>query len=128
MVEGATRKIHPSLCNEIARIASEGLRNDFRHAQARNIETEISFGERHLRLRIRDDGVGMPAAILAEGNPGHYGLRGMRKRARQIGANLEIRSSEGRGFEIELMVPASIAYPDSSRRFLPFRRKKAPGA
>ena len=128
VVEGATRKIHPSLCNEIARIASEALRNAFRHAQARNIETEISFGERHLCLRIRDDGVGMPAAILAEGNPGHYGLRGMRKRARQIGANLEIWSSEGRGVEIELMVPASIAYPDSSRRFLPFRRKKAPGA
>jgi CheY-like chemotaxis protein len=97
------------------------------HARARHIEAEITYGERLFRLRIRDDGEGIPPDILATGRSGHYGLNGMRERARQTGAKLDVWSSAGTGTEIELSIPASIAYRKSpgSRVLGLFRRKAA---
>jgi signal transduction histidine kinase len=125
MVEGAARELRPIPRDEIYRIAREALRNAFTHAKARQIEVEITYDPRMLRLRIRDDGGGIPAAILEEGRSGHYGLPGMRERAKQIGANLTIWSGAETGCEIELSIPGSIAYVTSpgSRRFRWFRKK-----
>jgi signal transduction histidine kinase len=61
-------------------------------------------------LRIRDDGAGIAPAILEDGRPGHYGLPGMRERAAEIGAKLDIWSGIGTGTEIDLSIPGSIAY------------------
>jgi signal transduction histidine kinase len=104
VVEGDPKDLHPIIRDEIYHIAREALRNAFIHAQARNIETEIIYGERDLRLRIRDDGKGIPAEVLKEGRHGHFGLRGMRERAQQIGGKLDIWSQQGAGTEIELRV------------------------
>jgi signal transduction histidine kinase len=124
-VEGQARSLHPILRDEIYRIAREAVRNAFRHAQARRIEGEITYGERLFRLRIRDDGKGMDPAIVEEGIAGHYGLTGMRERATRIGAQLHIWSGPGAGTEIELSVPGPIAYgtsPARTRSWL-FRRR-----
>jgi signal transduction histidine kinase len=110
-VEGPVRDLHPILRDDVYRIAREALRNAFSHAEAHHIEAEITYGERLLQLRIRDDGCGIPAAVLETGRSGHYGLNGMRERARQIGASLEIWSSVGS--EIDLSVPGSIAYSNA---------------
>jgi signal transduction histidine kinase len=117
VVEGPVRELHPIMRDEVYRIAREALRNAFNHSRASHIEAEITYGERLLRLRIRDDGQGIPAEILEAGRSGHYGLSGMRERARQAGAILEIWSGGGRGTEIELSVASSIAYRKSARRF-----------
>jgi signal transduction histidine kinase len=61
-------------------------------------------------LRIRDDGEGIAPAILEDGRPGHYGLPGMRERAAEIGATLDIWSSIGAGTEVDLSIPGAIAY------------------
>jgi glucose-6-phosphate-specific signal transduction histidine kinase len=100
-----------------------GLRNAFSHARAHHIEAELIHAERLFRLRIRDDGKGIEPAMLEEGRSGHYGLPGMRERARQIGAEFTIRSTVGTGTEIELRIPGSIAYRTLSRRFRWIRRK-----
>ena len=110
LVEGAPRDLKPIIRDEIYRITREALRNAFKHAHARHIEAEISYGERLFRLRIRDDGDGIPPDILGRDRPGHYGLSGMRERAKQIGAELTVWSRAGSGTEIELMLPGSIAY------------------
>jgi signal transduction histidine kinase/ligand-binding sensor domain-containing protein len=115
VVEGSVRELHPIVRDEIYRIARESIRNAFSHARARQIEAEISYGERLLRVRIRDDGQGIAPAILEEGRPGHYGLPGMRERAGQIGAKLSIWSGVRSGTEIELSIAASIAYGGTSR-------------
>jgi nitrate/nitrite-specific signal transduction histidine kinase len=62
---------------------------------------------------------------LEAGRPGHYGLSGMRERARQIGAKLEVWSGAKAGTEIELSVAGSVAYPTSTGRplFRFFRKK-----
>lgn len=125
VVEGAARDLHPILRDEVYRIACEGLRNAFVHARAHQVEAELTYGDRLFRLRIRDDGAGIPADILASGRSGHYGLHGMRERARQSGATLNIWSGVATGTEIELSVPGSVAYrklPGRSRLWL-FRGK-----
>jgi len=126
VVEGPTRDFHPIVRDELYRIIREALRNAFSHAAAHHIETEITYGERAFRLRIRDDGQGIPLEMLESGRPGHYGLSGMRERAQQIGAKLEIWSRAKAGTEIDLSIAGSIAYRTSTGRPL-FRwfRKKA---
>jgi signal transduction histidine kinase/ligand-binding sensor domain-containing protein len=125
-VEGTPRELHPILRDDIYRIAREALRNAFHHAQASQIEAEITYGERLLRLRVRDDGKGIDPKHLHTGRDGHWGLPGMRERAREIGAQLEMWSEVGAGTEVELSIPGSIAYETAHRRggLRLFRKKK----
>jgi signal transduction histidine kinase len=119
-VEGTSRDLHPILRDEVYRIAGEALRNAFKHAQAKRIEVEIRYDERQLRLRVRDDGKGIDAKHLDEqGRAGHYGLRGMRERAKLMGGKLAVRSELDSGTEVELRIPASRAYevPPARRRW-----------
>jgi len=109
-VEGAAKNLHPILRDEVYRIAGEALRNAFRHAQARRIEAEILYDERALRVRIRDDGRGMEKVVQGEGRACHWGLRGMRERAKLVGGTLEVWSSVNSGTEVELRIPAARAY------------------
>jgi signal transduction histidine kinase len=109
-VRGTSRDMHPIIRDELYRIAREALRNAFTHARAQHIEAELVYGERLFRLRIQDDGRGIPAEMLEGGRSGHYGLPGMRERCRQIGAEFILKSRAGTGTEIGLTVPASIAY------------------
>jgi signal transduction histidine kinase len=125
-VEGSRRILPPALQDEVYRIGREVLRNAFRHAHASHIEAEIRYDKRHLRLRIRDDGKGIDPHILEEGaRAGHWGLPGIRERAKRIGGRFNIWSEAGAGTEIELTVPASKAYaePQAQRRFGLFRKK-----
>lgn len=109
-VEGTPRELHPILRDDIYRIAREALLNALRHAHANKIEAEITYAERLLRLRIRDDGKGIDSKLLDAGRDGHWGLPGMRERAEQIGARLDIWSEVGAGTEVELRIPGSVAY------------------
>jgi signal transduction histidine kinase len=114
-VEGTPWELHPILRDDIYRIAREALGNAFRHAQASQIEADITYGESLLKLRIRDDGKGIDPKHLHSGRDGHWGLPGMRERAREIGAQLEMWSEVGAGTEVELRVPGSIAYQKARR-------------
>jgi signal transduction histidine kinase len=115
-IEGRARDLHPILRDDIYRIAREALRNAFQHAQASNIEAEITYSERILRLRIRDDGKGIDPQHLNAGRDGHWGLPGMRERAQQIGGQLDMWSEVGAGTELDLRIPGSIAYGTSPVR------------
>ena len=110
-VEGVPQSLAPLLQDEVHRIAVETLRNAYRHAGARRIEVEISYGKRQFRLRVRDDGKGIDQNVVdAVGREGHFGLAGMRERAELVGGNLAIWSELDSGTEIELTIPASVAY------------------
>ena len=58
-VEGTPRDLHPILRDEVYRITGESIRNAFRHADAKQIEVEIHYDDRRLRVRVRDDGKGI---------------------------------------------------------------------
>lgn len=110
-VEGSPQDVHPILRDEIYRIAAEAVRNAFRHARARRIEVEIRYSAQDLRVRVRDDGAGIEANVLGqEGREGHFGLAGMCERAEHIRGKLEVWSEYGAGTEVELRLPASVAY------------------
>jgi signal transduction histidine kinase len=111
-VEGQPRPLRTIVRDEVFRISAEALRNAFRHAQAKRIETEIRYGADEFRVRVRDDGKGIDAEAVG-GSVGHFGLPGMRERAKVIGANLEVWSNRGSGTEVQLTMPHSIAYEAS---------------
>jgi signal transduction histidine kinase len=108
---GALQALDPIVSNEVYRIAREALINAFQHARASSVEAELTYGRDRVCLRIRDDGVGIDPQILSTGKAGHWGLSGMRERAQKIGAQLNIWSHSGAGTEVELAIPAKVAYP-----------------
>jgi len=125
-VEGESRNLHPILRDEVYKIAAEGLRNAFRHAQAQLVEAEIRYDNEQFRLRVRDDGKGIDPAILSsQGSEGHYGLPGMRERATLIGGKLVVWSEVDTGTEVELRVPASTVYATAQRPSWFSRKAKA---
>jgi signal transduction histidine kinase len=116
-VEGARQPLSPLLQDEVYRIAREILRNAFYHAHASRIEAEIAYDRQFFRLRIRDNGKGIDRKVLEEGaRQGHWGLPGVRERAKRIGVQLKLWSEPGAGTEAELTVPARIAYGTEHRR------------
>jgi ligand-binding sensor domain-containing protein/signal transduction histidine kinase len=110
-VNGNSRPLPPIVFEELSRIGKEALGNAFRHSMARSIEAELNYELNELRMRVRDDGVGIEQHILKEGHrDGHLGLASMRERAKNIGAHLDLWSRPGVGTEIELRIPAGVAY------------------
>jgi ligand-binding sensor domain-containing protein/signal transduction histidine kinase len=117
LVEGEEQGLDADVSDEVFRIGREALVNAFHHAHAASIEIEIAFETETLRVRVRDDGVGIDAGILEAGRrPDHWGLPGMRERALRIGARLDLWGGAGSGTEVELRVPASVAYLAESGR------------
>lgn len=126
-VEGPAQPLAAILQDELYRISQEILRNAFHHAHAKRIEVEMRYSPQELRLRIRDDGVGIDPKVLDLGvRPGHWGLPGMRERAKLIGARFDLWSEAAAGTEVQITVPASVAYL-KHRRLRSFRllRKRA---
>jgi signal transduction histidine kinase len=114
-VQGVAKDLDPVVRDEVYRIAAEALRNAIRHADAKKIEVDLRYDEKTLTLVIHDDGRGIDTQVLdKEHAPGHWGLRGMRERAKLIGGSFEIWSKPGSGTEIELKLPAERAYAKSS--------------
>lgn len=123
LVEGTPHNLNPMVRDEAYRIAVEALRNAVRYAAAKQIEVEVGYHEQLLRLRIRDDGRGIDPDVLDQGHaPGHWGLRGMRERAKLLGGNFEVWSQVGSGSEVELTIPAGNAYAKPASRWTIFLR------
>jgi ligand-binding sensor domain-containing protein len=123
--EGTAKPLDPIFRDDVYHIVREALRNSFKHAEAQKIEAEITYGKRLLRVRIRDDGRGIDRKVLEQGErAGHWGLPGMRERAKRIGAHLAVWSEAGAGTEVELYVSGSLIYESSSPQLLSrlFRR------
>jgi signal transduction histidine kinase len=101
--------MHPIVRDEVYRIGYEAIRNACMHSEASLLEVDLRY-EQDLVVRVKDNGKGIDAAIVAEGKDGHFGLQGMRERAARIGAKLILSSSATSGTEITLVVPGDIAF------------------
>lgn len=87
-------------------ILKEAIRNACRHGRPREVRLEIRRRGSSLVLTVDDDGVGFDPTSSNEGQ----GLANMRRRAQQMGAELEIDSAPGRGSRIELRMPLNPDY------------------
>src|SRR6185295_3879002 len=64
IVDGQPRPLRPLIRDEVYRISREALVNAFQHAEASEIEVEIEFAARALRVLIRDDGRGIDPEVI----------------------------------------------------------------
>jgi signal transduction histidine kinase/ligand-binding sensor domain-containing protein len=115
-VEGQPRELLRRVKDEVYSIGREALINAFRHANGKVIEVQLIYADNDFSIRVRDDGVGIDASALQAGSRvGHWGLAGMRERAKGIGAQLNVWSRAGAGTEIELKIPSTVAHGPRSR-------------
>jgi PAS domain S-box-containing protein len=82
-------------------IGQEALTNTLKYARARNFETRLSYKAKELSLELRDDGDGFRVKERHDG----VGLTGMRERVEQMGGELKITSSRGKGTKITVVLP-----------------------
>jgi signal transduction histidine kinase len=103
-VRGGTRAMSPRVCDAATLIVQQAITNVLRHAQAQRVQLAMDFGIRRLRISIRDDGRGFVPDHATTGAT-HFGLLGMRERAREIGAEVRVRSALERGTTVSILVP-----------------------
>ena len=84
-------------------IGQEALTNALKYAHARHFETRLTYKAKKLRLELRDDGEGFKAKDRHDG----VGLSGMRERVEQMGGELKITSSRGKGTKITVLLPCN---------------------
>jgi signal transduction histidine kinase len=101
-VTGSPVSLPSSTKHHLLRIAQEALTNAVRHASAARIRLEVIYGEESISLSIVDDGIGFPAEDVVARSIGHFGLRGMRSRAKSIDGTLSIESWPNRGTAIRV--------------------------
>ena len=80
----------------VLRVVTEGLMNVTRHVQTRHVWVHTVQQDRTLTVDISDDGIGFDLDVVAM-HAEHYGLVGLRERARLIGGQLEVKSATGKG-------------------------------
>jgi signal transduction histidine kinase/ligand-binding sensor domain-containing protein len=102
------RKLPAEVEYNLLRITSEAVSNSVKHSGARTIEVALESTPQALRLKVHDDGCGLGKDGAAL-RPGHYGIIGMKERATQIGADLELLSEPGRGTTVSVLLPAGRA-------------------
>ena len=103
--EGQPILVPPGVASHLFRIAQEGVTNALKHAQARKIEIILDFKPEGVELQVNDDGCGFdPVAASVNG---HFGLLGLKERARALGAELTLDSKPSQGTRLRLAVPAA---------------------
>jgi len=85
----------------LLRIGQEALTNTLKYGHARNFETRLIYKAKELHLELRDDGDGFKVKDRHDG----VGLIGMRERVEQMGGELKITSSRGKGTKITVILP-----------------------
>jgi signal transduction histidine kinase len=103
IVERLPREIELALF----RVLQESLTNVHRHAKARRVDVTVSRTDSKLLLTVRDDGEGIPEAVIQKFRAGlaaGIGLAGMRERLADLGGTLEVEST-GRGTTVKATLP-----------------------
>jgi signal transduction histidine kinase len=90
--------LRPAEVAAAQRVVVEASWNAVKHAQARNLWLETRRVGSVVIVRVRDDGHGFDAADPPPG----LGLRFMRRRAEEVGAELDVISAPGRGTTVQL--------------------------
>jgi signal transduction histidine kinase len=87
----------------IYRAVQESLHNVAKHSQAKNCAVKLELQQGELQLLIEDDGVGFSRT---DAHRGSFGLWGMRERIAALGGTVRVRSRNGRGTRVRVMLPA----------------------
>ncbi|MGA5360704.1 sensor histidine kinase [Streptomyces purpurascens] len=103
---GDVRPVPEAVAATVFRIVQESLTNTVRHAGARTVAVQLTYGSSDLDVRVTDDGHGPRPG---RGGRGH-GLAGIRERAAAHGGSAVTgRGADGRGFEVRVTIPVPAA-------------------
>ena len=100
---GHPAPLDPGVELAVYRIVQEALTNARRHAPGAAVDVELHYTGAAVRLRVRDNGPGLPASSAPDG----LGLLGMRERAAAVGGHLRAGAVDGGGFLVEATLPAA---------------------
>jgi PAS domain S-box-containing protein len=95
-------RLPPDVHVAIYRITQEALTNVTRHAKASKVWVDLDLTPGEAHLVIGDDGCGFDPGSVGGA---HLGLRSMRERAAQVGAELDVRSTPDGGTVVTLVWP-----------------------
>ncbi|MCA9920053.1 MAG: ATP-binding protein, partial [Anaerolineales bacterium] len=98
--------IPETISEHVVRCVSEGLANVIQHAQATAVSVKISATDQTLHVTLQDNGQGFNPDLIPAG---HYGLIGLRERARLTGGKLTIHSQPQQGTSLTFNVPLEAA-------------------
>jgi signal transduction histidine kinase len=99
-VSGEVVGLPPELVAQLASVMQEGLSNVARHAQAGSAEVSLHVGETDVRVRISDDGIGMPDPL-----PRSSGISNLLSRARDLGGSASWTPNDPHGTVMVWTVP-----------------------
>ena len=87
------------------RIVQESLTNVIRHANAANVEINLTSKEGRLLLEVVDNGKGITAEAIT--NPKSFGLIGIKERVHSLGGEVDIIGTPDEGTRISVKMPIS---------------------
>jgi signal transduction histidine kinase len=102
--------IDPTVALGLYRIIREALQNITKHAEAHNVEIEISGEADSIEISIADDGKG----FTLDGKTRGLGLLNMGHRAQLLGGSFAVDSSPGQGTKIRVRVPLQVRSGESN--------------
>ena len=97
----------PEVAAMLYRCAREALANVAKHANAHHVEVRLVDDGRSVRLRVHDDGVGLPAEGIDRRSEGHLGLHLLRDAAIELGGEMQVYTDPGGGTTVVLELPNS---------------------
>lgn len=101
---GEPRRLPEIVEENFLRIAQEALTNVVKHSGATSVAVQLIFGADSVAMEIKDNGSGLVEARIASRKEPHYGLLGMKERAKRIGGRLDVSGPAGEGTTVRVSV------------------------
>ena len=112
---GSDTRLPPKTKVFVFRIIQEALQNSSKHARASKVLVQLSIQPHHLSAVIQDNGSGFDVQAVFQ-NPDkwdHFGLRGMKERAKLLNGEVSLESRKGEGTTVAVSIP--LARKDGAR-------------
>lgn len=108
---GVAFPVSPFVQHHLLRIVREAVTNTIKHGRSNEVDVRLSLRDGEATIEIMDDGQGFDVETR-DNVPGHFGIRGMRERARRINAALAIHSLPGSGTTVRVTAPTAVSPTD----------------
>lgn len=113
--KGTIHRLPGNIENNLLRMAQEAITNALKYSKARRILIQLAYLDDGVRLQVEDFGSGFDAEGTPPDADAHFGLRGMRERAREMNAEFRLDSQLGRGTTITVVVPLEEEFQDKEQ-------------
>lgn len=95
-------RLSPPLEIAVFRIVQEALTNACRHSRSKRVRLKLAGEKGHVRVEVRDWGIGFDPEQVKEDR---FGLQGIRERARLLGGRVTIETAPAKGTRIAVELP-----------------------